>query len=111
MQKSCAEKHSEKVLSKIELVRVEEAVEHASIDEIKGYYARVHGMFPEDVAADPRFPFHPNYKYGDASKCCADCEELEMAITVNITSTSLPLAKWFPELAKARHPEENTEPS
>ena len=88
-------------------LRIEEAVGHANLAEIQVYYACIHGMLPEDVVTDPRFPWHSNYKYGDASKCCAACQELEMAITVNITSTDLPLAKWFPVLTIARNPQED----
>jgi len=91
-------------------LRLEEAVSRATLDDIQNYYAMCHGMLPEDVVGDSRFPWHPKYQYGDAAKCCENCQELEMAITVNITSMDLPIAKWFPALARAGIPQEDIEP-
>lgn len=83
-------------------LRVEEAVANASISEIQAHYACVHGMLPEDAVVDPRFPWHPEYQYGDAKKCCDDCMELEMALAVNLINAypSHPLLKYLPELEK-----------
>ena len=84
--------------------RLENAIEHSNLAEIQAYYASLHGMLPQDVAEDQRFHGHPEYTYGDASKCCEDCEDLEMAIAVNISSMECRLAEWFPAIAKASHP-------
>lgn len=83
-------------------LRVEAAVSKASPTEIQEYYARVHGMLPEDVVADPRFPWHPQYKYGDGKKCCENCDELEMALSVTVIGSDLdhPLRKALPEFDK-----------
>lgn len=83
-------------------LRVEHAVGNAALEELQAYYARVHGMLPEDVGADRRFPWHPLYKYGDAKKCCENCAELEMAIGVDFVNTGPEhrLAKSLPEFRK-----------
>jgi len=82
--------------------RIEQAIERASFEDIKLYYARLHKIPSSQVCTDPRFPFHPNFKFGDATACCEDCVDLEMAILVNIpfsTQTLQTLGKWFPTLA------------
>lgn len=83
-------------------LRVEEAVSKASVTEIQEYYARVHGMLPEDVVIDSRFPWHVQYKYGDGKKCCGNCEELEMALSVAVIGSHVdhPLRKALPEFEK-----------
>jgi len=83
-------------------LRVEEAIGHASGVEVQAHYAYLHGVMPEDVVADPRFPWHPQYKYGDAKKCCENCEELEMALAVNLVNAGdgHPLAVSLPNLGK-----------
>lgn len=83
-------------------LRVEAAVKKSTPDEIQTYYARVHGIWPEDVDGDRRFPWHPEYKYGDAKHCCKNCEELEMALSVTIigSDSDHPLRKSLPEFEK-----------
>lgn len=83
-------------------LRVEDAVSKASVIEIQEYYARVHGILPEDVVTDSRFPWHVQYKYGDAKKCCENCEELEMALSVTVIGSDVnhPLRKAMPEFDK-----------
>lgn len=80
-------------------LRVEEAVSKASLIEVQEYYARVHGMLPEDAVTDPRFPWHLQYKYGDGKRCCENCQELEMALSVTVLGSDLdhPLRKALPE--------------
>lgn len=80
-------------------VQIEQAIEHAGFEDIKAYYARLHKISEDEVISDPRFPFHPDYKFGDAFACCEDCVDLQMAITVNIPVSAQPLALWFPALA------------
>jgi len=84
-------------------LRVEDAISRASTNEVQAHYGYLHGgMLPEEVVADPRFPWHPQYKYGDAKKCCDNCEELEMALAVNLMNAGEghPLAASLPDLGK-----------
>lgn len=84
-------------------LRIEEAISRASPEEVQEYYGRVHGgLPPEYVALDPRFPWHPAYKYGDGKKCCEDCAELEMALSVTVIglASDHPLRKALPIFAK-----------
>lgn len=80
-------------------LRIEHAVDNATLEELQAYYARVHGMLPEDVGPDRRFPWHPLYKYGDAKKCCENCVELEMALAVTFVNAGPEhsLAKSLPK--------------
>lgn len=83
-------------------LRVEEAVGRSSISEIQAHYAYLHGVLPGDIVADPRFPWHPQYKYGDAKKCCENCEELEMALAVNLVDAGEehPWAASLPDMGR-----------
>lgn len=79
---------------------LEEAITHASVQEVQEYYGYIHGGIPlEDAIEDKRFPWHPEYSQGDSKNCCRECEELEMALMVNVIGNpESPFSPWYREL-------------
>jgi hypothetical protein len=85
--------------------QVENAIAQADLTEIKSHYCRIHGIPLDDADTERKFPWHLHYRYGDASECCIDCEEIEMAIAVNIAGgNNKQLAEWFPGIASQALP-------